>query len=76
MGVDNNGLGYIDQFRQLITQIGNVLAFVRLIRSAGLKVATKSIPFINQHQPTFKSFIDQLKTEGEEISTEMEESVA
>ncbi|XP_076180101.1 strumpellin and WASH-interacting protein isoform X2 [Ptiloglossa arizonensis] len=36
LGMTSNDLSYLDQFRQLVTQIGNALGYVRLIRSGGL----------------------------------------
>lgn len=40
----------MDKFRLLITQIGNALAFVRLLRSAVLNVLSKNLEFIpNNH---------------------------
>lgn len=36
----------MDKFRILITQIGNALAFVRLLRSAALNVSSKNLEYI------------------------------
>lgn len=41
-----DGLSYLDQFRQLITQIGNALGYVRLIRSGGLHACSNAISFL------------------------------
>ncbi|XP_066588879.1 WASH complex subunit 4 [Prorops nasuta] len=40
------GMSYLDQFRQLITQIGNALGYVRLIRSGGLHASSNAISFL------------------------------
>ena len=46
MGVFEDGSNYLDKFRVLITQIGNSLAFVRLLRSATLNFSSKSLEFV------------------------------
>lgn len=37
LGTTKSGVSYLDKFRMLVTQIGNALGYVRLIRSASLK---------------------------------------
>ncbi|CAF0996554.1 unnamed protein product, partial [Didymodactylos carnosus] len=44
---------YLDQFRQLIGQIGNAMGYVRMIRSGGLNTCSGSIRFI----PDFEEVI-------------------
>lgn len=46
MGTFDDGSNYLDKFRTLITQIGNSLAFVRLLRSAALHVNSKCLEYI------------------------------
>lgn len=46
MGSMQNGRTYIDEFEQLITQIGNSLAFVRLLRSGAFHLSANSLKFI------------------------------
>ncbi|XP_076652185.1 strumpellin and WASH-interacting protein [Halictus rubicundus] len=46
LGMTSDGLSYLDQFRQLITQIGNALGYVRLIRSGGLHASSNAISFL------------------------------
>ena len=36
-------LSCLDKFRQLITQIGNTLGYVRMVRSAGMHHAAEAI---------------------------------
>jgi WASH complex subunit 7 len=36
LGLTPDGLSYLDQFRVLITEIGNALGYVRMVRRAGL----------------------------------------
>ena len=37
---------FMDSFRKLITSVGNVLGFVRLLRSASLRYSSKNIEFL------------------------------
>nr|XP_003705524.1 PREDICTED: WASH complex subunit 7 [Megachile rotundata]XP_012145857.1 PREDICTED: WASH complex subunit 7 [Megachile rotundata]XP_012145858.1 PREDICTED: WASH complex subunit 7 [Megachile rotundata] len=46
LGMMPDGLSYLDQFRQLVTQIGNALGYVRLIRSGGLHASSNAISFL------------------------------
>jgi WASH complex subunit 7 len=53
MGSFEDGSNYLDKFRVLITQIGNALAFVRLLRSAALNVNSKCLEYLpNQFNST------------------------
>lgn len=36
LGLTPDGQSYLDQFRNLITQIGNAMGYIRLIRSGGI----------------------------------------
>jgi WASH complex subunit 7 len=40
------GITFLDKFRQLITQFGNALGYVRMIRNASLKDNSNLIQFI------------------------------
>ena len=42
LGVSDPGKTFLDQFRVLITEIGNALGYVRMVRSAGMN-ATKAL---------------------------------
>ena len=46
LGVNEENLTFIDQFRLLITEIGNALGFVRMVRSAGLHYVSNAIKFV------------------------------
>lgn len=46
LGKTSSGIWYIDKFRQLITQIGNSLGYVRMIRSASLKDNANVIKYL------------------------------
>ncbi|CAI8002431.1 WASH complex subunit 4 [Geodia barretti] len=46
LGVSPDGLSYLDQFRILITQIGNAMGYIRMIRSGGLHCCSNAIRFV------------------------------
>jgi len=46
LGVDQAGMSYLDKFRILITEIGNALGYVRLIRAGGLNHVSGAVGFI------------------------------
>ncbi|KAI2795690.1 hypothetical protein BLOT_016329 [Blomia tropicalis] len=46
LGVASDGFTYLDKFRQLLTQIGNVLGFVRMLRSGALHCTSEIANFI------------------------------
>ncbi|ESO00575.1 hypothetical protein HELRODRAFT_82872, partial [Helobdella robusta] len=46
LGMSKDGLSYLDQFRLLITQIGNAMGYIRLIRSGGLHCCANAIRFV------------------------------
>eukprot|EP01006_Ploeotia_vitrea_P049070 TRINITY_DN67306_c3_g4_i3.p1 TRINITY_DN67306_c3_g4~~TRINITY_DN67306_c3_g4_i3.p1 ORF type:complete len:1284 (+),score=789.38 TRINITY_DN67306_c3_g4_i3:263-4114(+) len=46
LGVTDEGATFLDQFRQQITEIGNALAYVRMVRSGGLQQCSDSIRFV------------------------------
>lgn len=46
LGMTSDSLSYLDQFRQLISQIGNAMGYVRMIRSGGLHCCHNAIRFI------------------------------
>jgi len=46
LGLTPAGLTYLDQFRKLITEIGNAMGYIRLVRSGGLLFTSNSIKFV------------------------------
>eukprot|EP01094_Clydonella_sp_ATCC50884_P012957 TRINITY_DN2324_c0_g1_i2.p1 TRINITY_DN2324_c0_g1~~TRINITY_DN2324_c0_g1_i2.p1 ORF type:complete len:1145 (+),score=548.34 TRINITY_DN2324_c0_g1_i2:58-3435(+) len=46
LGVTGEGLTYLDQFRKLITEIGNAMGYIRMIRSGGLFFTSNSSKFV------------------------------
>lgn len=47
VGAANNVSSLLDKVRQVVTQIGNCLGYVRMVRSAGLRGSSKSLPFMD-----------------------------
>jgi WASH complex subunit 7 len=43
---DGGGLTYLDQFRLLITHVGNALGYVRMVRSAGMHYCSDAVKFV------------------------------
>ena len=46
LGQDERGQTFMDHFRSLITQIGNALGYVRMIRSGGLYYTSQAIQYV------------------------------
>lgn len=46
LGVNERGLTYLDQFRRLITEIGNAMGYVRMIRSGAMNYTANAIRFV------------------------------
>ncbi|OQS00393.1 hypothetical protein THRCLA_05958, partial [Thraustotheca clavata] len=46
LGVSDTGKTFLDQYRILITEIGNALGYVRMVRSAGMNYCSNAIKFV------------------------------
>lgn len=46
LGVTEDGSTFLDQFRQVITEIGNAMGYVRMVRSGGLHHCSNAIKFV------------------------------
>jgi len=46
LGVTEQGLSYLDKFRVLITEIGNAMGYIRMVRSGGLFHTSSAIKFV------------------------------
>ncbi|XP_064632766.1 WASH complex subunit 4-like isoform X2 [Lineus longissimus] len=46
LGLTPDGLSYLDQFRLLVSQIGNAMGYIRMVRSGGLHCCSNAIRFI------------------------------
>ena len=61
LGLFEDGKNFLDKFRILITEIGNALGFVRLLRSASLNYSSKSIEFLPSTMTEDIKFADLVK---------------
>lgn len=60
LGVNDAGKSFLDQFRILVTEIGNALGYVRMVRSASMYYCSEAVKFI----PDFEHVIPFEKHAG------------
>jgi WASH complex subunit 7 len=67
LGTTKSGITYLDKFRQLITQIGNTLGYVRMIRSASLKDNANVVKYLPElvSKIRFEEVAEELGIAGE-----------
>eukprot|EP01083_Nonionella_stella_P277002 941676_1 len=67
LGVSEAGLSYLDQFRRLITEIGNALGYTRMVRSGGLRHCSRAIKFVPDldNISSFRKLCDDAQIGGE-----------
>ena len=41
-----DGSSYLDKFREVVTEIGNAMGYIRMIRSGGLHCVANAIQFV------------------------------
>ena len=63
LGLAADKSSYLDQFRKLISQIGNAMGFVRMIRSGGLNTCSRAIEFVPDLDDIV-SFEEEVKEEN------------
>lgn len=68
LGVLADNQTYLDQFRLLISHIGNAMGYIRMIRSGGLNFCSNSIRFVPDLEDiiTFEEFTNELKSKMSE----------
>ena len=59
-----DGATYLDQFRILVSHIGNAMGYVRMIRSGGLRSVSESVAFVPGDMEGAPKFGDLCKAEG------------
>uniref|UniRef100_A0AAQ5XAX0 WASH complex subunit 4 n=1 Tax=Amphiprion ocellaris TaxID=80972 RepID=A0AAQ5XAX0_AMPOC len=74
LGITPDGQSYLDQFRQLISQIGNAMGYVRMIRSGGLHCCSSAIRFVPDLEDIV-NFEELVKEEGLSEDTQRAGSV-
>jgi len=71
LGTTEDKMSYIDKFRVLITEIGNAMGYIRMIRSGGLLYTSNSIKFVPdlQNIPKFEEFVTKERLSPETIES-------
>merc|ERR1719258_587370 len=46
LGAAGDGMSFLDKVRQVVTQIGNILGYVRMVRTAGMRCVGRSLPYV------------------------------
>ncbi|XP_059151833.1 WASH complex subunit 4-like isoform X4 [Physella acuta] len=69
LGLTPDGDSYLDQFRILVTQIGNAMGYIRMIRSGGLHCCSNAIRFIPDLEDIV-SFEDACREENLSLETQ------
>lgn len=69
LGIAKDGMTYLDKFRQLLTQIGNVMGFVRMLRSGALHCTAEIANFVpdldDLKQTIFERMVQEESTENQ-----------
>uniref|UniRef100_A0A914QKT6 Uncharacterized protein n=1 Tax=Panagrolaimus davidi TaxID=227884 RepID=A0A914QKT6_9BILA len=80
LGISTDGKTFLDKFRELITQIGNTIGFIRMIRSGVIESSAYASHFIpklhssdSSEDPTISSIVKDAN--GSKLSTEIAESL-
>uniref|UniRef100_A0A7S1TNP6 WASH complex subunit 4 n=2 Tax=Phaeomonas parva TaxID=124430 RepID=A0A7S1TNP6_9STRA len=75
LGVNAAGKSFLDQFRELITEIGNALGYVRLVRCAGMYYCGEAVKFVPDldHVINFERWAGDGKDGGKEGGDEEKE---
>lgn len=63
LGAGGDGTPYLDKLRQVVTQVGNSLGYVRMVRTAGMRCLAGSLPYV---EAAFGSGGGDLKEDEEE----------
>jgi len=53
LGLNSAGLSYLDQFRILITHLGNALGYVRMLRSGSIHCSAESCGKVNSKKTSY-----------------------
>lgn len=69
LGAAEDGMSFLDQFRQLISEIGNALGFVRMVRMGGLQHSSTASGFVQgkKSQTTFEEAARLLNMNAEAV---------
>eukprot|EP00794_Sanderia_malayensis_P006146 gene6146-6852_t len=66
-----DGMSYLDQFRLLITEIGNAMGYIRMIRSGGLHYVSNAVRFVPDLEDivSFEELATEAKLPGETLES-------
>jgi len=75
LGVAEDGSTFVDQFRQQVTEIGNALGYVRMVRSGGLHHCSNAIKFVPdlENMPSFVNSLQDEKGDNKDGKEEKKE---
>lgn len=76
LGVTEDGQTYLDQFRQLVSEIGNALGYMRMVRSGGLRAIAEAavyVPELDNIPHLEKCVNPKAVREGEEPDDEIDD---
>lgn len=68
LGLTPDKLSFLDKFRSLISEVGNALGYVRMVRSAGMRSAAEAVKFVPDLDD-IKSFSEQAKSVATQSSS-------
>lgn len=68
----SSGITGLDQFRIFLTEMGNIIAFVRIMRASKRKVLTDQMPFLPSSVDPMLGKIDFFEESGSHAKFEME----
>ena len=68
--LQTDNLSYLDQFRILITEIGNALGYVRMVRAGGLNYCSNAIKYVPDltNIVAFKEYAEADALDAETVS--------
>lgn len=79
LGLTPDGHTYLDQFRVLISQIGNAMGYIRMIRSGGLHCCSNAIRFVPDLEDivSFEELVteENLSEESKQASTILDAAI-
>jgi len=79
LGLNAKKESYLDQFRTLITEIGNAMGYIRMIRSGGFQYVSNAIKFVPDLQDiiTFEELVakERLSSETQQAAKNLDQTI-
>ena len=76
LGVSADGLTPLDQFRVLISEIGNALGYVRMVRAGGLHYCAAAVEYVPETLDEVSPFAEQAAAAAPAVRAEAREAAA